>query len=105
MKTAVINFKTEAELKKKAQKKAESLGMSLSNVLNAYLRKFLRVKDVDFVEEELVPTPYLEKILRESEKEMKEGYVSPSFSDPEEMIKWLNDPKARYANGNPVRRK
>jgi len=105
MKTAVINFKTEADLKKKAQKKAESLGMSLSNILNAYLRKFLRVKEVDFVEEELVPTPYLEKILRESKKDMEKGYVSPTFSDPDDFIKWLNDPNAKYANGDPVRRK
>ncbi|MEK7497894.1 MAG: hypothetical protein AAB656_03175 [Patescibacteria group bacterium] len=41
MNTAVINFKTNPQLKKIAQKKASSLGLSLSNILNNSLKDFV----------------------------------------------------------------
>jgi len=41
MKTAVINFKTDPQIKAKAQKKATKLGTNLSNVLNNSLRNFV----------------------------------------------------------------
>lgn len=103
MKTAIINFKTDPALKRKAQKKADELGISLSTALNAYLRRFLRAKDIDFVEDELVPTAYLEKELKVSEKDIEAGRVSPHFKTTKEMAAWLNDDNARYANGDSVK--
>ena len=41
MKTAVINIKTDPELKIKAQEVASDLGISLSMVLNSYLKRFV----------------------------------------------------------------
>lgn len=44
----VINIKTEKQVKQNAQKLAKSLGLSLSAVINAYLKQFVRNKAVNF---------------------------------------------------------
>ena len=46
MKSAVINLKTNPELKQKAQQKAQELGLSLSAVINLQLREFVKGKDI-----------------------------------------------------------
>ncbi len=43
MKT-ILNVKTEVAVKRDAQKLAYELGLSLSTVVNAYLRQFIRDK-------------------------------------------------------------
>lgn len=47
MKT-VINIKTDKDVKKDAQKIASNLGFSLSAIVNAYLKQFVRNKEVYF---------------------------------------------------------
>ena len=47
MKT-VINIKADRDVKIKARKIAEELGLSLSAVINAYLKQFVRNKSVYF---------------------------------------------------------
>ncbi len=104
MNTVVINFKADPKIKRDAQAVVERLGFSLSSVLNAYLRKLVRTRKVEFSDDaRLEPTPYLKRIIKQSEKEVKEGKVSPAFSSVEESFAWLNDPHARYQNGDPVR--
>jgi len=104
MKSAVINFKVERTLKKKAHQKATALGVSLSDVLNGYLRKFIKTKAIEFVSEDetLVPTAYLKRLLKENEKDIKAGKVSPAFDNAEDALKWLHDPDACYENGSKV---
>ena len=45
MKT-LINVKTDKEVKEQAQRIAEELGVPLSTVVNAYLKEFIRNKEV-----------------------------------------------------------
>ncbi len=44
----MINIKADKDIKKKAQKVARDLGLPLSTVINAYLREFIRTKEVHF---------------------------------------------------------
>ena len=44
----IINIKTEKEVKENAQRLAKELGLSLSDVLNASLRNFIRTREVYF---------------------------------------------------------
>ena len=44
----VINIKTEKSVKVRAQKIAKEMGLSLSAVINAYLKQFVRNKEVHF---------------------------------------------------------
>ncbi len=47
MKT-VINIKTDKDMKRDVQKLAKDIGLPLSSVVNAYLRQFLRTREVYF---------------------------------------------------------
>lgn len=92
MKTSVINVKTDREVKKSAQKVAEELGLSLSTVINAYLRQFVRNKEIH-----LTTVPHmsaeLEEFLGRVEEDIKKKRnFSPAFSSGEEMDRWLNAP-------------
>ena len=47
MKT-LLNVKTDKDVKEKAQKIAKGIGLPLSSVINAYLKEFIRSKEVTF---------------------------------------------------------
>lgn len=104
MNTKVINLKVDAAIKRDAQRLAEQLGFSLSSVVKAYLRHFIKTQTLHFsaATEAEEPSKYLIKMLAESDKDIKEGFVSPPLRTSEEAEAWLNDPNARYANGSPV---
>ncbi len=99
MKTSIINFKADSKVKKEAQATAKKLGLSLSDVLNVMLGQFTREKELHI---SLEPTPYLNRTLQESKRDIAQGYVSPAFDSSEDAIAWLNDPKACYENGRSV---
>lgn len=48
MSKTIINIKTDKAIKDQAQKMAKSLGLSLSDVINASLRNFIRTQEVIF---------------------------------------------------------
>ena len=88
MKT-VINIKTDKEVKKNAQELAQKLGLSLSAVINASLRNFIRTREVYFSD---IPrmTPEFEKLLGKVEEDIKKGRnLSPSFDNMDDAIAYL----------------
>ncbi|MDO8521207.1 MAG: hypothetical protein Q7S52_03765 [bacterium] len=90
MKTAMINIKTEKEIKEQAQKLAAELGFSLSALVTASLKQFVRTREVQF---SALPrmTPYLEGVIREAEKDLKAGKnLSPMFTNAKDMDAYLN---------------
>lgn len=89
MNTAVINIKTDPEVKVKAQKLAEQMGFSLSALINGYLRHFTRTKTVHFTMKDEVPSEYLIKAIKEAEADRKAGRYR-SFSKAKDAIEWLN---------------
>jgi addiction module RelB/DinJ family antitoxin len=90
MNTAVINIKTQPETKKKAQEIAASFGLSLSALVNTYLKQVIRTKRINLhIGEE--PSPYLISIMKKAEKNLKEGKGSPVFESGEKAVKWLED--------------
>lgn len=95
--TAVINIRTDIDIKNQAQELAKKLGFSLSSLINAYLRQLIRSKTVSFSLSEN-PTPFLVQSLRESKKDIKGGFLSPSFKNSDKAIKWLKNPSKKYAS-------
>ena len=90
MNTATVNFKTDPMVKEQAQKTAEHLGFTLSSVLNAFLKQFIRTKTVHFSDRKPeVPTQYFLDAIKEAKKNLKEGNVSPDFHTAEELDAWL----------------
>ena len=85
MKT-IINIKADIDIKKSAQGIAEELGLSLSTVINAYLRQFVRNREIH-----LSTSPHmsleLETYLSKIEKDIK---TQKNFSGPFSSKKELN---------------
>ena len=91
MKT-LINIKTDRDVKISAQKLAKELGLSLSAVVNAYLKQFVRSQAVDF---SVAPqmTPKLEKLLDQVEYDLARGKnISGPFDSVDEFVKSLKAP-------------
>ncbi len=90
MKT-VIHIKSDPEVKRNAQKAAQELGLSLSDVINASLRNFIRTREVIFSD---IPqmTPELEKILGVIEEDIKHNRnLSPRFKTAQEAVDYLDN--------------
>lgn len=71
MARTVIYIKTDKEVKRNAQQIAQELGLSLSDVINASLRNFIRTREVRFSS---IPqmTPELERLLGTVEQDIKD---------------------------------
>jgi addiction module RelB/DinJ family antitoxin len=89
MKTAVINIKTDEHIKAQAKKVATQLGLSLSGLINAYLRQLVKSKTVYFSLRSEEPTEHLLRSLAQSERDRKSGRVSPTFDSAEDAVAWL----------------
>lgn len=90
MNTAVINVKIEPKVKAQAQRIAESLGLSLSAVINGYLKQLIRTKTITYsLHSAEEPTPYLLDSLKNAEDDIKAGRVI-SFDKPAKAIKYLD---------------
>lgn len=85
----VINIKTKKEVKVRAQKVASELGLSLSSVINAYLRQLARNKEIRF---SLVPrmSPELERLIGKAEYDIvRRKNLSPRISSHKELEKYF----------------
>ena len=91
MKTAIINIKTDAGIKKQAQELAEELGFSLSAIVTASLKQFVRTREVQFSAVHSM-TPYLEGVIEEMEKDIKAGKnISPAFTNARAASAYLRE--------------
>ena len=89
MKT-IINIKTDKEIKKDAQKIAGDLGFSLSAIINAYLRQFIRNKEVHFGATSRMSFE-LEKLLGRVEVDIcKNRNLSKTISSQKELKSFLS---------------
>lgn len=89
MQSAVINFTTEEKTKQEAQKVAKKMGVSLSMVLNNYLKHFVRTKTVVFSADDETPNQYLINALKQSEEDVKAGRVI-AFKNAQEELDYLD---------------
>ena len=88
----MINVKTDAKLKKKAQMVARDLGLPLGTIINRFLHEFVIEQRVVFQRPE-VPNAETRKILDRVRREFladNRSNLSPSFSTAEEMQEWLD---------------
>ncbi len=69
----ILNVKTDKKLKAEAKKVSAELGVPLSTVVNAFLKQFIRDKEITFSASKYRPTPYLAKLIDEARTEYKSG--------------------------------
>jgi addiction module RelB/DinJ family antitoxin len=81
MNTASIFIKAEPKIKEEAKKTAEELGFSLSSILNAFLRQFVKTKTITFSAKELdeIPNEYFKQAIKRAREQRKQGKASPVF--------------------------
>ncbi len=90
MSSTILNVRIDSKIKKEAAKVAETLGFTLSAVVNATLRNLIKTKSVNF-SESYEPTPYLGRIIKQAEKDRKEEKnMSPAFTNAKDAIAWLH---------------
>ncbi|MBI3442445.1 MAG: type II toxin-antitoxin system RelB/DinJ family antitoxin [Candidatus Sungbacteria bacterium] len=88
MKT-LISIKTDVEVKRGIQRIAEEIGIPLSTIINAYFKRLLRERRVDFVLP-LIPNKKTAKLLRQAHEDYKRGVnISPLFENADDAIAYL----------------
>jgi addiction module RelB/DinJ family antitoxin len=100
MDTTTLHIKTTLKTRNEAQEIAEKFGFSLTSLVNALLKQTIRTKRIALDLEE--PTQYMLDSLRKSEDEVKAGRVSPSFTNVNDAMAWLDNPNAKDKNGNKI---
>lgn len=90
MSYAVVVTKLDPQTKKEAQETAERLGMPLSVIIKAFLKQFIQTKTVRFSLRDEIPSEYLKSIIKQAEKDLKEGRASPTFDNAKDAIAWLH---------------
>lgn len=85
----ILNVKTDKKLKAEAKKVAEELGVPLSTVINAFLKQFVRDKEITLSANQYRPTPYLESILEQAQKEYEAGEFVGPFKNGKDFIAHL----------------
>ncbi|MEZ4104016.1 MAG: type II toxin-antitoxin system RelB/DinJ family antitoxin [Candidatus Paceibacterota bacterium] len=85
----ILNIKTDKTLKKETKKVAEELGVPLSTVINAFLKQFVRDREITLSAGNHRPTPYLESILEQAQKEYEAGDFVGPFKSGEDFITHL----------------
>jgi addiction module RelB/DinJ family antitoxin len=87
MNTTSLHIKIEPAMKEQAQKTADELGLSLSAVMKALLKQFIRTRRLSVGGSE-IPNEYLEKSLRQSEEDIKAGRAT-SFKSGKDALNHL----------------
>ena len=81
----VISVKLDKDVKESAQGVAKSAGLTLSALVNAYLRQIASTRRIElFAPEEM--TPKLEGLIADVEAELKTGNLSPAFENADDFI-------------------
>ena len=88
MKT-IINIKTDKEVKENAQEVAAELGLTLSAIINASLKQFIRSRELYFSTFPTM-TKELEELVAQARNDYKnKKNLSPVFSSAKDAIAYL----------------
>lgn len=81
----VISVKLDQEVKLAAQEVAKSAGLTLSTLVNAYLRQVAATRRIELYAPEPM-TPKLEALIAEVEAELKAGKASKAFDNVDDFL-------------------
>jgi len=81
----VISVRTDADIKNAAQQVAKSAGISLSALINSYLRQIVATRRIELYAPEPM-TPKLEGLIAEIESELQSKKVSQQFTNVDDFL-------------------
>ena len=88
MNTTSLHIQIESVIKQQAQKTADELGLSLSSVVKALLKQFIRTKRLSVGITEEIPNEYLRQSLKQSDEDIKAGRTL-SFKSGKDALDYL----------------
>jgi addiction module RelB/DinJ family antitoxin len=88
MNTTSLHIQIEPVIKQQAQKTADELGLSLSSVVKALLKQFIRTKRLSIGITEEIPNEYLRQSLKQSDEDIKAGRTL-SFKSGKDALDYL----------------
>lgn len=89
MNKTVISVKLDKDVKVSAQEVAKSAGLTLSTLVNAYLRQVAATRRIEIYAPEPM-TPKLEKLIAEVEAELERGETVGPFESAEDFLAKLH---------------
>lgn len=89
MNTTVISVKIDKDVKASAQEVAKSAGLTLSTLVNSYLRQVAATRRIEIYAPEPM-TPKLEKLIAEVEAELKKGDTVGPFDNVDDFLAKLH---------------
>ena len=81
----VISVKVDDDVKESARAVAKSAGLTLSALINSYLRQVSITRRIEIFAPEAM-TPNMEKLIAGIEQEIASGELSQQFNDVEEFL-------------------
>ena len=81
----VISVRIDKDIKQAAQQVAKSVGISLSTMINAYLRQVITTRRIELYAPEPM-TPKLEGLISEIESELQSNQVSKKFNNADDFL-------------------
>jgi addiction module RelB/DinJ family antitoxin len=84
----LLTIKTDKVVKKNAQDVAEEIGVPLSTVINAFLKQFVRDREVNF-SASYNPSAYLRKVIYDTEQDYIHGKTK-TYKGAKALMKSLN---------------
>ena len=81
----VISVKLDKNIKESAQEVAKSAGLTISALINSYLRQVVATRRIELYAPEPM-TPNLEKLIAEVEVELQSGKVSKKFDNVDDFL-------------------
>ena len=90
MSNKVITIKIDPETKKAAQDLAADAGLTLSGLINSYLKQIIATRHIDLHIPQRM-TPKLEKLLDEAEQDIEAGRTIGPFDNADAAIKALKE--------------
>ncbi|MBI4253075.1 type II toxin-antitoxin system RelB/DinJ family antitoxin [Candidatus Uhrbacteria bacterium] len=81
----VISVKLDLSVRDSAREVAQSAGLTLSALINAYLRQVIATRHIELYAPEPM-TPKLEKMIGRAEKDIAAGRVSKKFARAKDFL-------------------
>ena len=81
----VISIRTDLDVKNAAQQVAKSVGISLSSMINSYLRKVITTRRIELYAPEPM-TSKLEELIAKVELELQSNKISKEFTNADDFL-------------------
>lgn len=89
MNTTTIHIKTDTKTKIEAKRVAEQFGLTLTSMVNTFLKQISRTKRLYLSLDKEEPTEYFKQLMKEADEDIEAGRVI-SFNNGKAALKYLD---------------